>query len=137
MALLCSALWTSSTSAQSNYRLLPDSTVRDIHYNDLKRWASFRLASDEMRRSMAREVGHYALVVNELKGEVTSLRGALSAMTATADALKDANYQLQLDIKLLEKKLGKQVVWATIGKIVVVTVGVVVATVLYLEFAPG
>lgn len=134
--LLWIVLSTSWSSAQSSYRLLPDSTVRDVHYRDLKRWASFRLASDEMRRSLAREVAQYGRIVHEQDEQITALIRVVEARKGEVDKLEADNYQLEITAKMWEQKAQKAKGWATVGKVGTIAVACVVGAFIYKEVRP-
>jgi hypothetical protein len=103
----CSASTAYPQSVDRRWKLMPDSTVQGLHYDDLARWATYRTIEEHQIRRCAREVALIALQMHET-------RQALDHCITGKDALSSEALALRGDLRLChearmdaERRVGK------------------------------
>lgn len=86
-------------STDRRWRLLPDSTVAGVTYQELRMAAALRIASDETRRDAARQLVRAMNAVEYMR------YGAVSDSTALANCMLDAKMGWQEASKWKEESI--------------------------------
>lgn len=121
---------------QTRWRLLADSTVRDIHYDDLKRWAGYRLVNEDMKRRLALEISQYHRLTNELDEQVESCDRAMKSLRSQIDGLNNVANEHRREALMYRERADKARGWATVGKVFTIAAVCTAAAFIYREARP-
>ena len=122
MVLSCLSLCASWAPAQSELRLLADSTVEGITYHQLQQWAAFRLVRDRQVRERAWEVARQGRLIGGLQAEVAAGQQAMEAQGLVEAELVRHNAGLRQRAAAADAQAQRLRPWATAGKLATGTV---------------
>lgn len=117
MVLGLLSLTASWAPAQTELRLLSDSTVAGVTYHQLQQWAAFRLVRDRQVRERAWEVARQGRLVSGLEAERLVLEQALQAQQLVERELVQQNVTMRQQLAAEQAKGQRLKGWATAGKV--------------------
>ncbi len=109
------------------WSLLPDSTVKGIHYNDLVHMEGARrtyIMQRDSLRTLAQACGSQ---VSALKNLVANYKRGEEEANLKLDLVTEDNFRISRELRTAEYKIAALGPWATVGKVGTWTLGLGVA----------
>lgn len=118
--------WTASAQGRSDvrWRLLDRDTIAEVLYSTMLDWATYRTVDRQLRREIAVRLVAAEGLVRSQRHELDVTRTAMQAQATDIAALRSSLTDSMLSGAKCCTKADRLKVWATVGKVGVVVVGV-------------